>query len=106
MSKSSITIEGRPGLPPVHPGEILKETLDDLELSANKLAQEINVPTNRVCEIVAGKRGVTADTAVRLAQYFGTSPQYWLNLQSNYDLDMVLAQSGKDIVRTIRRRAA
>ena len=74
-------------LPPVHPGEILKETLDDLGLSMNRLAQDIHVPPNRISAIVAGKRSITGETALRLARYFATTPGYWMNLQARFDLD-------------------
>ena len=74
-------------LPPVHPGEILKETLDDLGLSMNQFAQQINVPANRISAIVAGKRSITGETALRLARYFATSPAYWMNLQTRFDLE-------------------
>ncbi len=76
-------------LPPVHPGEILqKEFLDPLGLSQNKLAMALHVPARRINEIVLGKRGVTADTALRLSRYFGMSPQFWLGLQMDYELDV------------------
>ena len=71
---------------PVHPGEILKEELDALGMSANKLAQALQVPANRISFILSGKRAVTADTALRLSMFFGTSPEFWMNLQSNHDL--------------------
>ena len=74
-------------LTPVHPGEILKETLEDLGISMNRLAHEIHVPANRISAIVAGTRGVTGETALRLARYFQTTPQYWMNLQARYDLE-------------------
>jgi addiction module HigA family antidote len=74
-------------LPPVHPGEILRETLDDLGLSMNQLAHEIHVPANRISAIVAGKRSVTGETALRLSRYFGTTPAYWMNLQARFDLE-------------------
>src|ERR1700720_563929 len=74
-----------PKLPPVHPGEILKETLDDLGFSMNRLAQEIGVPSNRISAIVAGQRAITGETALRLARYFGTTPAYWMNMQARYD---------------------
>ena len=77
----------------VHPGEILlEEFLRPLEVSQYRLAKEIKVPARRINEIVHGTRGITADTALRLAQYFGTSSQFWLNLQNQYDL-AVSAQS-------------
>lgn len=79
----------RPKLAPVHPGEILMEDyLVPLGLSRHRLAQDLSVPPRRINEIVHGKRAVTADTALRLARYFGTSEQFWLNLQSRYDLEV------------------
>jgi addiction module HigA family antidote len=106
MSKSSITIDKRSGLPPVHPGEILADELAELGMSANKLASALKVPANRISEIIAGKRAVTADTALRLGQYFGTGPQVWLNLQTNYDLGVAQAENGEEIARTIKQRQA
>ena len=76
-------------LPPVHPGEILqKEFLEPLGLSQNRLAMALHVPARRINEIVLGKRGLTADTSLRLARYFGMSPQFWLALQMDYELDI------------------
>ena len=69
------------GMRPVHPGEILAEELDELGLSANAMAKDLGVPANRISAILKGQRGVTADTALRLSRYFGTTPQFWLNLQ-------------------------
>ena len=78
----------RKKIPPIHPGEILLEDfLKPLSLSQYKLAREIQVPTRRINEIVLGKRSITVDTALRLAKFFTTSPQFWLNLQNNYDLE-------------------
>lgn len=75
-------------LPPVHPGEILqKEFLEPKGLSQNKLAMALHVPARRINEIVLGKRSITADTALRLARYFRMSPQFWLGLQMDYELD-------------------
>ena len=75
-------------LPPVHPGEVLlEEFLAPMGLSQYRLAKDISVPPRRINEIVHGKRAVTADTALRLARYFGTTPRFWLNLQGQYDLD-------------------
>lgn len=73
--------------PPIHPGELLKETLDDLGLSMNRLAQVLHVPANRISGIVAGQRGITGETALRLARYFNTTPDYWINMQAQYDLE-------------------
>jgi addiction module HigA family antidote len=76
-------------LSPVHPGEVLLEDfLKPMGLSQNRLALDISVPARRINEIVLGKRGITADTALRLARYFGTSPQFWLGLQKDYELDV------------------
>ena len=76
-------------MPPIHPGEILKEEfLDEMGISQYKLAKDINVPPRRINEIVQGKRSVTADTALRLGRYFGISPQFWINLQAHYDLEV------------------
>jgi addiction module HigA family antidote len=75
--------------PPIHPGEILeKEFLEPLELSQYRLAKEISVPARRINEIVHGTRAISADTALRLARYFGTSDEFWLNLQMRYDLEV------------------
>ena len=76
-------------LKPIHPGEILQEEfLKSLGVSQYRLANDIGVPPRRINEIVLGKRGVTADTALRLGRYFGTSPQFWMNLQARYDLEV------------------
>lgn len=78
-------------LPPIHPGEILQtEFLEPLGLSQNRLAREIGVPPRRINEIVHGKRAITADTALRLSRFFGTTAQFWLNLQSHYELDCII----------------
>ncbi|WP_315242193.1 HigA family addiction module antitoxin [Rothia aeria] len=75
---------------PIHPGEVLLEDfIEGFGITQNKVAVAIGVPPRRINEIVHGKRGITADTAVRLARYFGTTPQFWLNLQTTYELDMV-----------------
>ena len=76
-------------LPPVHPGEVLlEEFLKPMNITQYRLAKDLSVPPRRVNEIVLRKRGITADTALRLGRYFGTSEQFWLNLQSEYDLDV------------------
>jgi addiction module HigA family antidote len=76
-------------LRPIHPGEVLlEEFLIPMDLSQNRLALDIRVPARRINEIVHGKRRITADTALRLARYFGVSPQFWLGLQMDYDLDV------------------
>ena len=92
---------------PVHPGEVLREDVTrPLKMSANQLAQALQVPTNRVSEILAERRSLTADTALRLAQYLGTSAEFWLNLQQAYDLDSARLKSAKKIAREVRRRAS
>lgn len=94
-------------LPPVHPGEILKEDLmAPLELSANSLARDLRVPATRISEIVNARRSITADTALRLARYFGTTPEFWMNLQAAYDLDVATRASAGKIKRDVRPRKA
>src|SRR5713226_10291252 len=89
-------------LNPIHPGQILREDIEDAGVSINQLGRDLRVPVNRISEIVNGKRGITADTALRLAHYFGTSAQYWLNLQSRYDLELAEAGSLQQIERDVR----
>lgn len=90
-----------------HPGEVLKEEfLVPLDMSANALARELGVAANRITAIVNGTRGLTADTALRLARYFGTSPEFWISLQAAHDLSAAKAKSGRAIERTVRPRAA
>lgn len=79
---------------PIHPGEILADELNELGLSAAQLARLIEVPANRISQIIAGKRNITADTALRLGRYFGTSPDFWMNLQKTYELDEARAALG------------
>ncbi len=88
---------------PIHPGEILlEEFLKPLGLSQNRLALDIGVHPRRINEIVLGKRSVTADTALRLARYFGTSPQFWMGLQAEYELDVAEDTSGERIEKEVR----
>lgn len=82
---------------PIHPGEILREELDTIEMSANSFARRLSVPTNRITGILNGQRAITADTAIRLARFFGTTPEFWLNLQRDYDLNTELVNSGEQI---------
>ena len=91
------------GMRPVHPGEILREQLDELELSANALSKALGVPVNRVTTILNGQRGVTADTALRLERAFGVSADFWLNLQSHYELEVARRDAGKAIEKSVRR---
>jgi addiction module HigA family antidote len=93
-------------LPPVHPGEILlEEYLKPLGISQNKLGRDLGVPAQRINEIVRGQRSITVDTALRLARYFQTTPQFWLNLQSRYDLEMAQeTRLVERITREVRNR--
>jgi antitoxin HigA-1 len=92
---------------PPHPGEALKEEyLIPLGMSVNALAKELGVGAPRLNEIVLGRRGVTADTALRLARYFGTTPEFWLNLQAFYDLRVAQRKTGRTIERTVKPRQA
>lgn len=89
---------------PIHPGEILADELAEIALSAAELARLLDVPANRVSQIVAGKRRVSADTALRLGRYFGTSPTFWLNLQNLHDLDLARAALGPALDRLVTAR--
>ena len=92
---------------PIHPGEILRtEWLEPQGITAYRLAKDIGVPPNRMTEILAGRRGISAETALRLARYFGTDAQSWLNLQSRYDLEMARRQLGDRLADEVRPRAA
>jgi len=94
-------------IPPVHPGEILKaDFLEPLGMSVNALSRSIKVPRARLNDIVLGRRGVSADTAMRLARYFGVSEQFWMNLQSHYELEVAREASGDRVDREIKPRAA
>jgi addiction module HigA family antidote len=90
----------------IHPGEHLAEKLGVLDMSAAELARKINVPTNRITQILNGTRAITGDTALRLAHFFGTNAQFWLNLQSLYDLRLAQEKVGKSIkaLPTLKRR--
>ncbi|HSW51334.1 MAG TPA: HigA family addiction module antitoxin [Bryobacteraceae bacterium] len=94
-------------MPPIHPGETLREDfLKPLGMTANRLAIELQVPVTRVNDIVRGKRAITADTALRLARYFGTTAQFWMNLQANYDLELAQDARGAEIADRIRPHKA
>ena len=93
--------------PPVHPGEMLREEfMKPLAISINGLALELHVPVTRVSEIVNERRGITADTALRLARHFGTSADFWMNLQKEYELTITRQKSLKLIEKQVRRRVA
>lgn len=86
---------------PVHPGEILKDELEELDMNPSNLAKMLMVPANRVIDIIKGKRSITADTALRLSRFFGTTAEFWLNLQTAFDLKTTEKKSGKQIYNHI-----
>jgi addiction module HigA family antidote len=86
----------------VHPGRLLKRELSARKLSANRLSLDIGVPSGRITDILNGRRSITADTAVRLARYFGNSAQFWLDLQSQYDIAVVERKKGGEIAKRVR----
>ncbi|HYW47616.1 MAG TPA: HigA family addiction module antitoxin [Bryobacteraceae bacterium] len=96
----------QPAWPPIHPGELLRDELGEIGVSLNELARALRVPMNRISAIVNGKRAITVDTAMRLARYFGTSPQYWLNLQVAYDLEVAGQEIQPRIEREVLPRTA
>jgi antitoxin HigA-1 len=87
--------------PPIHPGRILKTEIEGSNLSANALALALRVPANRLTEILHGRRAITADTAMRLARFFGTSAQFWMNLQTNYELQLAEDSSAERILADV-----
>ncbi len=90
-------------IPPIHPGEILKEEfLDPMNVSAYRLAKETHIPQDRVSNIIHGRRGITADTALRFGRFFGVEPEFWLNLQARYDLDVARESIGEKLQQDIR----
>lgn len=94
-------------LSPIHPGQVLSEDfLTEMNLSQNKLAVSIGVPPRRINEIVHGKRGISADTALRLSRYFGTSAEFWLNLQTRYELDLASDRSRAELEQIKPRQVA
>lgn len=102
-SKSSTITNGGDRLPPIHPGEVLfEEFLKPLGLSQYRVARDIAVPPRRINEIIHGKRAVSADTALRLARYFGTTDRFWLNLQGRYDLDVARRHLGAKLEEDVR----
>lgn len=95
--------EARP-IYPIHPGEVLAEQLEVLEITAAELARELHVPANRLYQLIAGKRAMTADTALRLEQWLGVSADFWMNLQKTYELDRASQEIGPEIGRTVHPR--
>ena len=88
---------------PIHPGRILKREMEARDLSVNRLSLELRVPSGRITQIVNGKRGISAETALRLSRYFGNSAQFWMNLQSKYDLAAVEQKIGKKVLTEVER---
>jgi antitoxin HigA-1 len=91
--------------PAVHPGEILGEELAELGVTPTELARQLNVPANRISQIIQGKRSISGDTALRLGHWFGTSGQFWLNLQGAYDIRVAAQEAGAEIARLPMRAA-
>ncbi len=90
-------------LAPVHPGEVLREDfMLPMKLSMNRLALDLRVPVTRIAEIVHERRGISTDTALRLARYFSTTPRFWMNLQAAYDLDVAQDELAEDVVKDVR----
>ena len=89
---------------PIHPGEILGDELEEIGISSAELSRTLRVPPNRISQLVAGKRAMTADTALRLARYCGTSADLWMNLQKTYELDLARKEAGKGIDSIPRRK--
>ncbi len=90
---------------PVHPGRIVAREIAARRISGHRLALDLGIPPDRISKILNGKRGISADTALRLGRYFGTGPEIWMNLQSTYELDLAEVEQGKDIRRTVRAAA-
>ncbi len=96
------TTERRP-IYPIHPGTVLADELEELGMSAADLARALHVPSNRIYQLIAGKRAMTADTAIRLEQWLGVEAGFWLNLQKSYELDVAMAENGERIRGSITR---
>jgi len=95
---------GKSKIPPLHPGEVLfEEFLKPMNISQNQLGQDLGVSPRRINEIIHGKRSITADTALRLARHFGNSPQFWLGLQMDYDLDVETDRLSRRIEREVKK---
>lgn len=105
ITDPAIFAAGPDGLPPIHPGEILKDEIDALGVSLSAFAAALHIGKARIAEIVAGKRAISADTALRLSRYLGTSPDFWLRLQADYDLKIAQAKGGAAIEKITPRAA-
>jgi addiction module HigA family antidote len=102
-----VTVAGAADVPPTRPGDILlHDFMEPLGMSSSALARDLAVPANRISAILAGRRGVSADSALRLARYFGTSPELWMSLQTSYDLRRTASSEGEAIAREVHPRAA
>jgi len=88
--------------PAIHPGVHIANELEELNMSASQLTKDLGIPANRLTEIIRGRRGITADTALRLAPWLGTTPDLWMNLQKNYELRLAINEHGEEIARTVR----
>jgi len=91
---------------PIHPGTILADELQELNMSAAELARQLHLPSNRIYQLINGKRAMTADTALRLEQWLGVEAAFWMNLQKSYELDLATEKSGEKIKNTVHRRSA
>jgi addiction module HigA family antidote len=91
---------------PIHPGEILADELEEIGVTPTELARQLAVPPNRITQIIQGKRSITGDTALRLGHWFGTSPEFWLNLQKSYELRLAQQQAGAEIKKLPTRAKA
>lgn len=105
ITDPAIFAAGPDSLPPIHPGEILKDEIDALGLSLSAFAAALHIGKARIAEIVAGKRAISADTALRLSRYLGTSPDFWLRVQADYDLKIAQAKGGAEIEKITPRAA-
>lgn len=90
---------------PIHPGEVLGEELEELKLSPAEVARELHVPSNRLYQLISGKRSMTADTALRLERWLGVSADFWMNLQKRYELDLASEELGETISKIIKKRS-
>ncbi len=101
-----MAIKSAKRLPPIHPGDVLRDLLNEAGLTVNALAMALRVPANRIGGIAKGQRGITADTALRLGRYFGTSAQMWMNLQAKYELEIAEDTLRREVEREVLPRSA
>ena len=105
LKLSIFTEETRMPRPAIHPGEILRDELAEMDISSAELARQLQVPANRINQIINGRRSITGDTAIRLGHWFGMSPEFWLNLQSTYELRRAMEKTGAQIAKLPTRAA-